>query len=812
MNVDATGPTDVNDRHSTGIDEPTPVDLVGEAQLASEIARRTGESLSTIRRRGFHLSEATEDEASHRNAAEDTTALLERLSSLAADAFDCEDFTTARRGYEELYRRGERGTDILFRLAYCLHLEDTFTSAAALYTECIAHSVGLDTRDTYFNLGLCYQSLGQWANARDAFRSAVNQKGVTAEYWRELADCLEHLEDRAAELEARENVWLLDKTDHDDLDKLAALRLTHGDPHSAIAAYAILTEADSSDMRYAYGLAEACKASYLYRDAYHVASRITDGEFGDLARPLASEMKAAMTSIAPTLPIIRTNAGEMGPDDYINPYTLLCLENPRLPAFSTGILFVKPADWQLRLNDLHRKRSLLHAESALSDGRLPWIQGLAVTDEVVHRSLARLDEQGWSPFDWAIFCQPSLNRFLMLGDLAYFVEVSEDLCPNNLLQLQLANDDLFKAFHRYVSRLFKHRWRECMKTVLAKHRYGVASVLLCCALPLTTADFDEALEPMRLHFTARRKDIAESISHPLAVLKTFDGNAKRQASAEARVLNALPYQAGLPMREGLCDAYRSLSVALWNNDAPTEAVSSALAAAEAFRVSPQKRESVASARRALTERVEERKMQLALDEALRHAAEEHASHESKTVPARAHSLQLRLRHSRADWECSVLPDHFIYGGITIAAEDIVGVCHALGRHWSAPAPRICLRSNDGVVINVLGLTPTAYDQIVASMRIFYFPGLIKRLCDTAIICELRIRPLLISANGVRIQSDARVPCLPWRRIQTASDDLYVHVHDGGESSPLATLSKSQTWNACLFPLIVPYMQKWSERA
>ena len=799
MNVDATISTDGNECTSGRIEEFEAIDSIDEAQLVREVARRTGESLSTIRQRGFHLSEARDDDASQPNAAEDTTVLLLQLE----DAFERRDFATARRASEELCRRGMRNKCVLFRLAYCLQIEDEFAAAAALYAECGACAD--DDGITYFNLGLCYQSLGQWANARDAFRSAVHENRDTAEYWRELADCLEPLKDQAAELEARENVWLLDKADYRDLAKLAALRLRHGDSHAAVDAYATLTEANRGNTRYAYGLAAAYKASYLYRDAYHVASLITDSEDADLARVLASEMKTVLTSIAPTLPLIRTGGGVVGPDDYINPYTLLRFEAPR--PFSTPVnLFVKPADWPLRLNDLHRKRSLLRAESALNDGRIPWVQSLTVTEEVIHRSLAGLDEQGWNPLHWVIFCQPSLNRFLMFGDPAYFVAVSEDLNPPNVLQLQLGADDLFQAFHRYVSGFFKHRWRDCMKNVLASRRYRVASVLLCCSLPLTTADFDEAIEPMRLHFTQRRNEVTGCISH-LTDLKTFDRDAKRQASAEARVLNALPPPVGLPMREGLCDAYLSLGVELLKSDAPTEAVSSALAAAEGFRVSLEKRGEVGRVRHALIQRDSKRKMQFVFDEALRNAAELHELHETKTVLARDHSLRLRLRHLQTDYECTVLPDRIVYGGTTIAAEDIAAVRQALGRHWNAPAPKIFIKSSAGVVINVHGLTPAFYDEMVTSMRIFYFPKLIKRICYTAIKRGLRIGSLLISAGGVRVDSDPGAPCLPWSRIQTTADDLQVHVCNDGETQAFATLSALQTWNACLFPHIVPFMQK-----
>lgn len=256
---------------------------------------------------------------------------------------------------------------------------------------------------------------------------------------------------------------------------------------------------------------------------------------------------------------------EIGPDDYVNPYVLLNLAEARdLPKACEW--FDRPALWDKLLGSLTRRRRALKSEFELNHGRLPWLPQLHITAEVVHRVLSRLDDNGWHPHHWAVFRLPLLNRFLMHGALDYFHSLEHapyplaaelaGATPGNLQQEQ---------FIAFISPFFRHRWAMAIKESLDAADYAGAVALFATRPPLTTADLDKALEPMRRHFSRRCK-VLKQIESSVKSGDTTNPTAQFQpAVGEAKLLNILPAHFGEKLRDDLCSAYHGIGIALYNH-------------------------------------------------------------------------------------------------------------------------------------------------------------------------------------------------------------------------------------------------------
>ena len=763
-----------------------------EEGLVQEIARRTGESFSTIRRLGFHLL----PDLGVVELPTDASAAARQLAIAAQQAYERGDYSGARQSLDDLYRRGFADGDDLFRLAYCHHVENRHDVAARLYAECIEASKDADTHGAHFNLGLCYVSLGQLARARDAFRSAVERKLDSAESWWHLADCYRRLGDAASELDALENAWRHDPSDPADLARLAALRLSHGDPHTAIEAYKLLHKDYPSDSQYTYGLALASKAGFRYCDAFHYARCITQGDHATAARSLACEIQEILASYSPRTSSLGARDWEIEPGDYVNPYTLLNVEIPT-PLPPPLELFAKPTYFQQHLGDLRKRSTLLRAESRLNNGRVSWLPGMIVTEQVVYRSLAVLDDSGWSAYDWAIFCQPLLNRFLMHGDLSHFLCTREPPYPLSVQHLDSDATTSTSGFAAYVSRIFANQWRKSSAQAISAGHYSDASVLLAVTLPLSAADLDTALEPIRRCFMQRCEELRDHVSREEYPAAT---DAAKRAAAEARLLNAVASQAIMPVREGLCEAYLALSSSLWDGGSSFDSVAAILRAAGNFHVTTRTRERLNDLRQHVTTSDSKLKHQAALK---RTVNDQVAQDTGLSVKDRTVAIPIRSNGTTKTF--AITADVVSLAGVSIRANDLVGLAFSLRRRRGTPIPRILIRSKSGVVIAPKGLIPAQYDQAVTSLSNLHASRIVRRYVVAATSGEVSLGPVLLSRDGIRAKGNQSTGPVPWHSLHVATEDTRVILRHRDTSTEVATISTEAVWNGCLLPTIVQAM-------
>ena len=316
-------------------------------------------------------------------------------------------------------------------------------------------------------------------------------------------------------------------------------------------------------------------------DAYHACRHSLRLHRGiDLAVQMLARLEAVLETAAVPPPLASTEPHEIGTHDYVNPYTLLnCAETARVTKVSEW--FERPENWDSLLGSLSRRRRTLKAELELNDGKLSWLPQLHLNDEVVHRVLSDLDDSGWHPHHWAVFCIPLLNRFLMHGDLEYFQSLEHPPYPLVAEIAGASREDCDQQkFTFFLSSFFCRRWSVALKTALKDSDFKLGRLLFTTTPPVTAVDLDEAVEPVRGHFAARRVVLTKEAAE-VARLKSGKGCLKPHlASQESDFLNLLSPNIAATMRDDMAGTYLSLCIALADEAHDFEEADLALKVAE----------------------------------------------------------------------------------------------------------------------------------------------------------------------------------------------------------------------------------------
>lgn len=712
------------------------------------------------------------------------------------------EYAIAVECYKAAMESGSGDKDFFFNFAYSLAALGKNELAVTMYRDAIRTGSGAAARN---NLGLCLRKIGRPREAVEEHLQATRLENSNSLFWRNLAVCQGELKDLPAERSALESLICCYDCTAADWNNVGRAREREGELEDALIAFRFAAYHEH-ERTYFYNIALMHERLGQTLDAFHACRHaiILDSDY-ELAAKMLSRLKNTLIGSKPTpppTPALR----EIDPQDYLNPYSLLNLN--AVDALPDPLeWFEQPPDWEERIGSLTRRRRLVQAGLELDEGRLEWLPEFHITDEVVHRVLSKLEDNGWHAHHWLIFSIPLLNRFLMFGDLSYFTSTKEAPYPLVTDIVGISPDDFEQEdFIAFVSPFFRRRWTEAIKSSLQSGEYSTARTLLFSQAPIVTSDLDEALEPIRRHFKMRRETL-KTIETEVEKKKEGKGAVQSHLAAQECVfLNALPGASGARLRDDLSMAYRSLGISLANSCNEFDEADLALKAAESFNASEPVKVKLIEDRRTLAgilqRRQEERKK---LEE---NRLKEKQFEESLT---RRVVLKSWLREKTLE----ITPKYFAWDGQRIDLERITSIRYGITVHYTngikTGVNSILAVAGSGAEVSTTWLGEGNFSDAVRSVMGLYSTQILTTMLTTLEqgrsyqIGDVRLEKRGLSFDTGLFKSTAQLVRWSDASANASSGDVYV----ASRSNPKAKkkLSCRNDWNACMLSTMVEIMKR-----
>ncbi len=767
----------------------------------------------------------------------DSQAGFERLKISGDEHYGRKEYAIASECYRAAVELGPCDHSVYFKYAYCLERSGKVTEAVRIYQMAISGGSGAAGHN---NLGLCYRKLGKNEEARDEFLHATRLERSNALYWRNLAACLSDLKEPKAELNALAALSECGGCTAGDWNRLGCARERDGDVEGGLLAFRNAAAAAPQECTYFLNIALMHDRSGRHLDAYHACrhaltlnagyelaakkmprfekalerapspSPLTPNTEYKLNCPLCGQHISANEAFAGTrvsCPSCRGSftamraAGkprEIGPHDYVNPYTLLNFSAASdMPEALEW--FDQPEDWDEQVGSLTRRRRTLKAELELNEGRLSWLPELNITNEVVHRTLSDLDDNAWHPHHWAVFRMPLLNRFLTHGELDYFYSLDEAPYPLMAEIAGAAPDDFEQEeFVDFISSLFRQRWMPAIKQALDGGNYAEASALFATSAPVTAADLNEALEPIRRHFSRRREALTQFEDSVKSGSKIPPDAQLQFVSGEAKLLNVLPTPLGAKLRDDMCFAYRGISIALANHRGDFTASERALKAAESFQVSLTAKQRLAEDRTAISG-------------LLRREREEKCREQQLT-------LRLELKSWFRQRTLEITPERFRWGEESIMVEQMNGLRYGITINYrngikTGAESILALRCTSGAVVSIDWLGEGNFSDVVRSVMGLFAPSIMTKILVALEGGGCQIGQLQISKQGIAFQSGlifTNQYLVHWTDAEAHVASGELQIYSRTQRKARTSLSCRYDWNACLLPTLIEIMKSSSK--
>lgn len=763
----------------------------------------------------------------------DRSAECDRLKREGDEHYQRKEYAIAAECYRAATDRGPCDHETWFNYGFSLAEAGKPEEAVKAYEMAIRAGSGAGAQN---NLGLCYGRLGRHQEAREAFIKATQLERDYAPYWRNLAACFADLKSPKQELQARETLVRCEGCSAGDWNKLGCARERDGDFEGGLAAFRRAALAAPMESAYSFNIAlmhersgrvldafHACRHALRLDSSYESAKKMLPRLEQALERPpeppppptglvykftcphcaqrISSDDSVARTQVncpscggafcAPPAP---PPPREIGPHDYVNPYTLF-----NVPGIF-GLVevfdwFHRPKRWEEILGSLNRSKRALKAELELNDGRLSWLPELIITEAVMHRVLSELDDDGWHPHHWVIFRLPLLNRFLMHGEPAYFFSPAEAPYP---IVAELLGANTAEAGHpefmAFLGPYFGGRWGQAIKQALDKEDYEKTRALFSSSPPVRAADLDEALEPVRRHF-ARRRETLKTVAEAIEAGKGTPPDPRLSlAGREARLLNVLPSSLGSKIREDMGYAYRNISVAQANHRSDYIASEQALKAAESFHVSVTLQQRLAEDGTAIAG-------------LLRRDAEAKFRLQQQT-------LCLTLTNWFRKRSLAITPERFSWGEESLAAEDMDGVRYGITIHYTNGARTsvdtlLALRGGNGVIVSTTWLGEDYFSQAARSVLALYARHIVPKVVALIEKGGYEIGHLRLTKEGVAFKSGlifTKPQFIPWREVVTIFGAGAVELHSRFNLKVRTSVNCREYWNACLLPTLIDVLK------
>jgi len=563
-----------------------------------------------------------------------------------------------------------------------------------------------------------------------------------------------------------------------DWNKRGCVRAREGAYEEALAAFRMGAATSPADCAYAYNIAWMYEECGRFLDAYHYCAKILRlNKKDDDAIKLRLRVSAKLFSFAALNKTSFQGSTEVGPNHYINPYSLLNF------TADSSACFKRPDHWGELVGSLIRRNRIVKAEIKLNDGQLSWLPELFITDAIIHRMVGCLDDNGWHAYHWTIFCLPLLNRFLMHGDLEYFYSVDQPPYPI-LAEFSEAASEGFdhNGFITFLAPFFSDQWSKTIKRALDTGNFDLACLLFSTNPPLQPTTLDKAFEPVRRHFTTKREAL-RATEAKVSKRKNAKGCVQSHlASQEALFLNSVPKHLADSMRDDLARAYRSLCVTIANKCDDFVEADLALKAAEGFSVTLAVRKLITKDRETVSSIIESR------------ALKEKQRKQKLT-------LHIRVRKLFRDRVLEITPERFSWNNVGIASAEISAVRYG----WNTKADSILsVCSSNGIIISTERLKEEQFLAAVQSVLGLYTDAVVAQIQRDLERPAYKIGPLRFSKQGILIEWEGS-DIIPWHDAfaKLVASDVKLASVKGNRQ---ITLSCRENWNVCFLPSLVEAMK------
>jgi hypothetical protein len=302
------------------------------------------------------------------------------------------------------------------------------------------------------------------------------------------------------------------------------------------------------------------------------------------------------------------------------------------------------------------------------------------------------------------------------------------------------------------------------------------------------------LEPVRRHFSRRREALKQLGDAVESGSKTNPDAQLQLVAGEAKLLNILPTHLGAKLRDDMCFAYRSISIALANHKGDYTASERALKAAESFQAS------VTTKQRLTEDRT-------TIGGLLRREREEKQREEKLT-------LRLKLKSWFRERTLEITPERFSWNEEGISTEQMDGVRYGITIKYTNGIKTgtdsiLAVRATDGTVVATSWLGEEHFSDAVRSVMGLYAPSILTKIFSAVEGGGCRIGQLQLSKHGIAFESGiifTKQHVVPWADAETQVASGDVQIYSLKDPKARTTLACREHWNACLLPTVIEIMK------
>jgi tetratricopeptide (TPR) repeat protein len=718
-------------------------------------------------------------------------------------AYASKDYSTAAEWYKVALKNGDGSLDIFNKIAYSLSCIEKYDEAALYYEKSL---VIRDTALIRNNLGICYTNLGNTVEAKKQYYRATQLEPSESKYWRNLGSVYRKLNETEEELKALYEIIRLDEANTEDWTNIGTIKHKKGDHEGAIDAYRRSIYGTRFIGLLLFDIGTCHKIQNRYLDSYFYLSE------GLKYNPDNKSSITNLKSVTDTLDKIKKidfvpKYYELpAVDQYINPYSLLYFEenSSRLTADDVK---GKPLNWNQIKAQINKRKKELKAEYELNDGKVSWYPYFLITEDVAHRVLSDLDDDGWNPFHWLVFRQPLLNNLITIGDPSYLF--NRDTPTFNFIRdsfIELRTSDVpidFEEFIEYISPYLKGKWSGLVRKALEHKDYdSLESVVLLFStvLPLTIEDYEDALSPL-IEYVKNRLNILDKFDDELAAGKDVNTNAVGNIGyIEHRILNAVPYELTNKIRRDLAVAYRNLAITQANKH--SKYVQSEYLVRIAMGFKPDK---------LLLDKLKEDKRQV--DDLIAKDKKQEEDKIQYSFKATHSPLIGKKRY------LEITPEYFITEEKKIKGTEITGISYGITINYTngfrTGATTLLSVCADNKITHVQWMGETECRGAIRSMMMLHSEPLIKKIMRLIKSSGYRLKDnsgdtIEFDRNGAKFTTGVLMfkkdHQLPWSDItgEIIKGELVISSISNKKISK--GVCTSSAWNACLFPFFIDSMK------
>jgi tetratricopeptide (TPR) repeat protein len=727
----------------------------------------------------------------------------QKATVAANTAYDLKDYAKASELYYEAIKLGAGSLDIYNRIAYALSSINNYKEAAIYYAKSLEIK---KTALNYNNLGICLENIGKAEEARIEYQRAVDIEPSSRKYLKNLAFVYSKLNNEDERYKLLEKIVKMDGADSVDWSTLGGKKYARGDFEGAIEAYrnSLYRHTNPAEIFRYIGFCH--KEQHRLLDAYfsfkqsirfNPEDKYSKDKIELLNKSLDEIKKVEVRYKEYSLP---------SNDQYINPYSLLYFEEDDSEINEDDIRG-EVDNWDQMKSLINRRKKELKAEYELNDGKVSWFPYFLITEDVAHRVLSQLDDNGWNEYHWLVFRQPLLNKFLTIGDSEYFLNkkcAPYTFAIDEFIRLRDSIEAPYpEEYIRFISPYFKNKWASLVRRMLEKTDYDsmlpIVS-LFYSLLPMTISDYEEAICPL-VEYSKYRIKYLDRLDDELIDGKDVNTNAVGNIGyIEYRILNAIPHDLTSKIRRDLALAYRSLAITQTNKHDKYDQSKYLLSIASGFKPDKLLQEKLKNDQKDIADLIEKDKK--------REEAKSSYSFKKEHKPFLGKKRFIEIT-----------PELFTADQKTVQAKDITGIAYAITINRTngirTGETTIVSISTNTDVIHVQWLNEVDFQSVVRSLMMLHSQELIKNIAarikrDSYTLSNKSGTLVNFTKNGAQYTSGAfffkKDHLIPYKDLKAElyQGDLVVSAISNKDYCKHVPMES--VWNAVLMPFVIEHLK------